>query len=139
MKSFVILFVFILIHNVVSSQDNSSYTEKKNEFNIGFFNAFELSNISDLGIGYKRVINNGALRTGASLGASSSHDEFNLYDRDNTYFSIKPRIGYEFHENLNRFQLLYGLDLVGLFGYSKSEETMDDPIYNSTHTGKYYG
>jgi len=139
MKSFVILFVFALINNVVSSQVNSSYTEKKNEFNIGFFNAFELGNISDLGIGYKRVINDGALRTGASFDVSSSHDELNLYDRDHTYFSIKPRIGYEFHNNLNRFQLLYGLDLVGLYGSSKSEETYDNPINNNTHTLKSYG
>ena len=139
MKSFVILFVFIILHNLVSSQDNSSYTEKKNEFNIGFFNAFELSNIQDLGIGYKRVIKNGALRTGASFDVSSSHDELNLYDRDNTYFSIKPRIGYEFHNNLNRFQLLYGLDLVGLYGHSKTEETHDNPINNNTHTLESFG
>jgi hypothetical protein len=139
MKNFVILLVFILIHNFVSSQENSPYSEKKNELNIGFFNAFELSNIQDLGIGYKRVIKNGALRTGASFDISSSHNEFNLYDADNSHFSIDPRIGYEFHNNLNRFQLLYGLDLVGLYGYSKMEETSDNPIYNNSRILKSYG
>lgn len=67
MKQFLIIiaaFAFIL---PVHSQDSESYTDKKNEINIGFFNAFELNNFSDLGIGYKRMARNGAWRIGTGL------------------------------------------------------------------------
>ena len=112
------------------SQGSESYTDKKNEVNIGFFNAFELNNLSDLGIGYKRMTKNGAWRFGTGIGFSTSNsDNDNGTTQTSHYYNITPRIGYEWHQNFNRLQLQYGTDLVTDFYKSTSEDTNESIDY----------
>lgn len=120
-------FAFIL---PVHSQGSESFTDKKNELNIGFFNAFELNNFSDLGIGYKRMAKNGAWRFGTGLSFSTSNsDNDNGAVQTHSYYSISPRIGYEWHQNFNRLQLQYGTDLVTDFFKSTLEDTNESIDY----------
>ena len=83
----IVAFAFIL---PVYSQGSESYTDKKNELNIGFFNAFELNNFSDLGIGYKRMAKNGAWRFGTGFGFSNSNsDNDNGGLQTHNYYNIE--------------------------------------------------
>lgn len=112
------------------AQGPESYTDSKNEINIGFFNAFELNNFSDLGIGYKRMAKNGAWRLGTGFGFSASNsDNDNGAVQTHTYYDISPRIGYEWHQNFNRLQLQYGTDLVTDFFKSTLEDTNEGTDY----------
>jgi hypothetical protein len=121
------VFGFIL---PVHSQGAESFTDKKNELNIGFFNAFELNNFSDLGIGYKRMAKNGAWRFGTGLGLSTSNSENdNGAIQTNDYYNISPRVGYEWHQNFKRLQLQYGTDLVTDFFKSTLEDTNESIDY----------
>jgi len=54
MKQLLIIIAVIACMLPVYSQGYESYTDKKNELNIGFSNAFELNNFSDLGIGVSK-------------------------------------------------------------------------------------
>ncbi len=120
-------FAFIL---PVHSQGAESFTDKKNELNFGFFNAFELNNFSDLGIGYKRMAKNGAWRFGTGFGFSTSNsDNDNGAIQTHYYYSISPRIGYEWHQNFKRLQLQYGTDLVTDFFKSTLEDTNESIDY----------
>jgi len=130
MKQLLIIVAALAFMLPVHSQGSESFTDKKNELNIGYFNAFELSNFSDLGIGYKRMAKNGAWRFGTGLGfATSNSDNDDGATETNDYFSISPRIGYEWHQNFNRLQLQYGTDLVTDFFKSTSENTNESNDY----------
>jgi hypothetical protein len=92
--------------------------ETKNEINIGTFNAFYLSSYNDLGIGFKRHNKSGAFRIGLNFSINNSNSldsKSNLNSGilfyNNTDLLFSPRIGYEFHEDYNKMQLFYGLDL----------------------------
>ena len=118
-------------------KDPVDYSEKRNEINIGFFNAFELNTINELGIGYKYSTEKGALRlaTGFSLGTQESEGE--QYQHNYSDFGISPRVGYEFHQNFNRLRLYYGVDFVTSFYKSVSEHTYVDPATPSTEIRTY--
>lgn len=114
----------------VHSQGSESYTDKKNELNIGFFNAFELNNFSDLGIGYKRMVKNGAWRVGTGFGFSNSNsDNDNGGLQTHNYYNFSPRIGYEWYQNFDRLQLQYGTDLVTDFFKTTLEDENESTDY----------
>lgn len=114
------------------TQNPEFFTDKKNEINIGFFNAFELSNVSDFGIGYKRMTKNGAWRFGTSFGLSATKSEGeNSSSNTYNYYNIAPRLGYEWHQNYNRIQVQYGADVMAKFFNRTMEEVGDNPDYNS--------
>lgn len=124
MKQLLILFTSLAFVLPAHSQGPESFTDKKNEINIGFFNAFELNNFSDLGIGYKRMSKTGAWRFGTGLSFSASDsDNDNGGIQTSDYFLVAPRIGYEWHQNFNRLQLQYGTDLATHFYRSSLEDT----------------
>lgn len=141
MKHLLILVAALACAVPVHSQNSESYSDKKNELNIGFFNAFELNNLSDLGIGYKRMAKNGAWRfgTGFAFSFSDSDDDDNSMHTHNN-FSVSPRVGYEWHQNFNRIQLQYGTDLVTEFFKSTMEDTnqsIDYYWYQERRSTKY--
>jgi hypothetical protein len=130
MKHILIIVAALACVLPVYSQSSESYSDKNNELNIGFFNAFELNNFSDLGIGYKRLAKHGAWRfgTGFAFSLSDSDDEIGAM-QTHTYYSISPRAGYEWHQNFNRIQLQYGTDLVINFYKSVLEDTNESIDY----------
>jgi hypothetical protein len=130
MKHFFLAIFAFAILLPVHTQDPEPFTDKKNEINIGFFNAFELSNVSDFGVGYKRMNKNGAWRFGTGIGLSASNSDSD-YSGLHTikYYNVSPRIGYEWHQNFNRLQLQYGTDVVAKFFNRTIEEMRDDPDY----------
>lgn len=136
MKQLLIIIAAFAFMLPLHSQGSESYTDKKNEINIGFFNAFELNNYSDFGIGYKRMVKNGAWRTGTGIHFyredGNRHD--NVYDDETTAirsYTISPRIGYEFHQHFNRLQLQYGIDFVTSFHKRTVENLTENEDYNT--------
>jgi hypothetical protein len=129
MKYTIVLLVALAMALPCQGQDLPDYTSKKNEFNIGYFNLFNLSGPQELGIGYKHMGHKGAFRaaTGFYLSLSNSSDE----ETENIQngFDISPRIGYEFHQWFGRARVHYGADVVTSFYINKSKTTNDDPDY----------
>ena len=133
------ILVFIALCGIAipsQSQDVPEFSDKRNEINLGYFNAFELNGINESGVGYKRIISNGAFRTGAGF-------NFSQYDHENeteqwkySGLEFSPRIGYEFHQSFNRLRLHYGTDVVSSFINSTSEYIAEDPISNRTDKSK---
>lgn len=105
------------------SQEPQPFSSKANEFNIGFFNAFALNQIDELGIGYKRRFKSGAIRTGTGFNfwKSQYDDDINQYDRKS--MEISPKLGYEFDRYFNRIRLQYGADFVASFSKLRGELT----------------
>ena len=119
MKQLLIAVLGLLILLPIHSQEDVNYYEKKNVINIGNFNAFELNKMPDFGIGYKRIISKGAVRS--SVGWNTEYIENSIYGGGYTQSNdgnITFRVGYEHHENYNRLQLYYGGDLA--YNYSES-------------------
>lgn len=128
--------IFILIVSLATvlpciSQDLTDYSNKKNELNIGYFNAFELNAIGDLGIGYKYIGNKGAFRTGIGMDFGKYESDRESYQTNSTGYEISPRIGYEFHQWYNRIRLHYGADVVSSFSKSSYETIYEDPANDS--------
>lgn len=65
MKQLISLLVLCTFLLPAQSQNQVPYSNKKNEINIGYFNAFNLSSIPEIGVGYKRYFKTGALRFSA--------------------------------------------------------------------------
>ena len=120
------------------SQDQSGFSENKHEINLGYFNAFELNGMNELGIGYKRLKNNGALRTNIGFNFLKYENDDETEQYDNSRFEISPRVGYEFHQYYNRFRLHYGADVVSSIINSKSEFISDIPNSNRTDKSRGY-
>ena len=119
-------------------QQTEIFSQKRNEVNIGSFNAFELNANPNLGIGYKRTVKNGAWRIGTGLSYYTNSYEYQTSTNKYKGYSISPRIGYEFHQNYNRLQLLYGVDLSTSFSDSQEERIYEnDENYNFEQTSGY--
>jgi hypothetical protein len=130
MKNLIMVIAALAFMLPAHSQGSESYSDKKNELNIGFFNAFELNNFSDLGIGYKRMAKHGAWRFGTGIGfARTNSDNDNGTTHTHNYFNISPRIGHEWHQNFNRLQLQYGTDLVADFSKLFTEDENESNDY----------
>jgi Outer membrane protein beta-barrel domain len=137
MKYIFVLLVALAMALPCHGQDLPDYTAKKNEFNLGYFDLFNLMGTNSLGIGYKRVGSMGAFRVGTGFGISSLSDYGDTREYITNKFSINPRVGYEFHLWLKRFRVHYGAELAA--GYSKYETVTDQPennyyLSNSTTT-----
>ena len=107
---------FIMAHG----QQTEPYSDKRNEVNLGFFNAFNLSESPNLGIGYKRAVEKGAWRFGTGFRFWDNLNEYESSTRNTSSWAVSPRAGYEFHQNFNRLQLHYGVDLSTSFSSVKS-------------------
>ena len=132
MKNILAIIALLGIAIPCLSQNPIDYSERKNEINIGYFNAFELNGINELGVGYKRIISNGAFRTGIGFNFSQYDHENETEQWKNSGFEFSPRIGYEFHQYFNRLRLHYGTDVVSSFINSTSEYIAENPISNRT-------
>jgi hypothetical protein len=110
------------------SQNTEYYSAKKNELNLGYFNAFELNGRGDLGIGYKRIGDKGAFRTALGMNFGNYETEHNTYQIKSQGYEITPRIGYEFHQWYNRIRLNYGGDIFTAISKSTSEDVYDDRL-----------
>ena len=98
-----------------TTQPEQTSTEKKNQLCIGYFNVFSLSSINDFGIVYKHNIKNGALRIGTAFYFNNEESTYVYNDNKitNKTLRIRPRVGYEFHRDFNKLQLLYSIDIIG--------------------------
>ena len=112
MKNTIILIALLVMLTPCMGQDLPDYSKNRNELNLGYFNAFELNGLGDLGIGYKRLTDKGEFRTGVGMNFSKSKREYQSYQDNSTWNDISPRIGYEFHQWYNRIRLHYGVDAV---------------------------
>ena len=120
-KTLLVISILFLSINL-NAQTNQEEKTKKNQINIGYFNAFSLTSINDFGIGYKRTIKNGELR----FAYSGYYNNQETIDADNTYvsttntFRLKSRLGYQFHQDYNKLQLFYGIDFTGQLENAKT-------------------
>ncbi len=120
------------------SQDIPAYSENKNELNLGYFNAFELNGIGELGIGYKHSNEKGAFRIGIGTDLRMYKSERETYQTKNSGYTFSPRIGYEFHQWYNRIRLHYGADVISTFSNYSYESIYDDPTNNRSSETKGY-
>jgi hypothetical protein len=93
-----------------------SYSDKKHELNLGYFNLFRFDDPTNIGIGYKFNFNEKAIRISSDF--AFKNNDINLLEYE--YFKYNIRMGFEFEENINKFQYFYGSDL--LFGHTKHME-----------------
>lgn len=134
---FVISILFLSIN--LNAQTNQEEKTKKNQINIGYFNAFSLTSVNDFGIGYKRTIKNGELRFSTSFYYNSSKIEY----PDDSYFyttttnRVRSRLGYQLHQDYNKLQLFYGLDFIGLIENVNSER-VDVDLPQNDYTSKQF-
>jgi len=141
MKKIATILVSIIISLNITAQGVTNIDDsKKKQINIGYFNAFKLSSINDFGIGYKHTFKNSALRFGSTFYYNSQEQGYdnNNYSYISKSLRVRPRIGYEFHQNYNKLQLLYGFDLTGIIeDYNRTRENGQDDDY--LHESNTYG
>ncbi|PLW99705.1 MAG: hypothetical protein C0594_16745 [Marinilabiliales bacterium] len=121
MKKLIVLFVLSSMLSPAYCQDETAFSEKKNEINIGYFNAFDLANNNELGIGYKRTMKNGAIRFGTEFNINNSSNDHDGYKTVNNRLKLAPYLGYEFHKNYNRFQVFYGANVFASYDYTQAK------------------
>ncbi len=136
MKTTGLVLLSLMISLSAHCQDTKDYSVKRNEINLGYFNAFNLSSIGELGVGYKRISEKGAFRIGLGTDIWSSKTEYEDYETKISGYKLSPRMGYEFHQWYNRIRLNYGIDVVGSFGSSNYENLYNDPAENYTRNSK---
>ena len=123
-----------------NSKESVDYSLKNNELNIGYFSAFELSAINELGIGYKVSWMSGALRLGTGFNLNTAFRDGEDYQFDEKAFGFSPRIGYEFHQQFKRLRLYYGADVLTSFYKAVYEESFPviDPYETETYLNVMY-
>lgn len=132
MKQLFIVISSLLFSLPTYSQNTEKFSDKRNELNLGYFNAFELNGRGDLGIGYKRIGEKGAFRTALGMNFGKSESEYETYQSYSTGYEFSPRIGYEFHQWYNRIRLNYGGDVTATISKSTNEDVYEDPTNNRT-------
>ena len=129
MKKIVALSAILCLISVSLKAQESDYVKvKPNELSFGFYNVFQLNNSNNIGLLYKRTIKNGAIRVGSSFFTSTNKTEndMNDYMSENFHYSLSPSIGYEFHSNIKKWQVFYGVDLTYSYSYRKTETNYSD-------------
>ena len=129
MKKIVALSAILCLISVSLKAQESDYVKvKPNELSFGFYNVFQLNNSNNIGLLYKRTIKNGAIRIGSSFYTSKNktEDEKNDFMSENLHYSLSPSIGYEFHSNIKRWQVFYGVDLTFSYSYRNTETKYSD-------------
>lgn len=130
---FVLVALFAIVVPCVS-QDLPDYSKKRNELNLGYFNAFQLNAMGELGVGYKLLGDKGALRTGLGMDFGKNESEHQSYKSYSSAYELSPRIGYEFHQWYNRIRLHYGGDAITSFSQSSYEDKYEDPVNDRVST-----
>ena len=137
-----ILLIFASI-NIFAQKTQELSEPNKHQLNIGYFNAFNLTSINNLGIGYKYTFKDkGALRVATSFNYSDDKREYDNRLQNNSSIGVNPRVGYEFHMNFRKIIVFYGVDIVGSYIESKESIEYYDPDlykYNSESTITYKG
>lgn len=123
------------------SQDQLDYSEKANEINIGYFNALDLTGMDEMGIGYKRLTNKGAIRISSGFNFWKDKSENDGSHWNSGGYEFSPKLGYEFHQWFNRFRVHYGADLKTQFIRFSSEDITEDPVDSRSNTSRtfFYG
>ena len=118
----------VLISMIVPSlaQELPDYSIKKNELNLGYFNAFELNGLGELGIGYKRLGEKGAFRTGIGMDFGKNVTDYATSNSTISRYTFSPRLGYEFHQWYKRIRVHYGGDAVTSFSKNTSADIPED-------------
>jgi len=128
MKKIGLVLLSLAIALSAIGQDSKDFSGKRNEINLGYFNAFDLSSIGELGVGYKRMGEKGAIRIGLESNIYSSKTEYEDHQSKVSGYQLSPRLGYEFHQWYGRFRLHYGADVRSSFSKGNSETIYEDPI-----------
>jgi len=127
-KILLITVVFLSSINIYAQEQETVNTSFKNQFNIGYFNAFNLSGINEFGIGYKRIINKkGALRLATSFAISKNETNYTDRVRIENKTTITPRMGYEFRMNFEKWMVFYGVDIVASYSNNTNDYRLTDP------------
>jgi len=162
-KTILISIITVMLFNLnLIAQEKINYLEKKNEFNIqvdnifsktqiylrdyqyyengSYINAITLTNQPAIGIGYKHHFTKGAIRAKISAGTFGSVYQDQIYGQDDyedesAFVSHYENIslGYEWHSNLGRTQIFYGLDAHLSLSFSKSSFKDDDYYYKTDY------
>lgn len=127
-KIFLITVILVSSININAQGQETINHSLKNQFNIGYFNAFNLSGINEFGVGYKRIINEkGAFRLATSFAMSKNEYNYTDHIRIENKTTITPRIGYEFRMNFEKWMVFYGIDIVASYSNNINEYTRTDP------------
>ncbi len=132
MKQLLTIISALLFVLPIYSQNTEKFSTKRNELNLGYFNAFELNGRGDLGIGYKRIGEKGAFRTAVGMNFGKYEREYDSYQNNSKSYEFSPRIGYEFHQWYNRIRLNYGGDIFTTISKSTHEDVYEDVSNNRT-------
>ena len=112
--------VSIVIDDIFAKNrsDNPIYYNKM-EYG-GYIETNSVSN-SKVGIGYKFLFNKSAIRSKvAGYIGNDNYSNGNTQKNDTKKFTLSANIGYEFHKNIEKTQLFFGVDFV--FDYAKLNE-----------------
>ncbi|NPD47151.1 MULTISPECIES: hypothetical protein [unclassified Lentimicrobium] len=136
-KTILLSLIALMFFNLNISAQETNYFQKKNEFNVQIDDIFAKNNLftdlylydmsseyyfpqisygPTLGLGYKHHFTKGAIRIKVNIATRAQkyqiQDGSDDYKDDSKFASHKERIsaGYEWHSNLGRTQIFYGLD-----------------------------
>lgn len=115
------------------AQDNPAYTSKANELSISYNRYFGSGGNPPLSLGYKRIIEKGALRIGSGLYFDSDSYDADLNESKGAGYIFSPYIGYEFHQWFGRFKLQYGSDIRYSFWRNDRDYNNGNPNNPQTH------
>ena len=120
LKILPVIMLFIFAGEMVLAQDSTLFNIKKQELNIGYFDAFQLNAVPSFGIGYKNRTAGGAFRIRVNFSAKTRTDEVDsVSTTKNSSLYIRPQIGYEIQKSFGRLLLYYGVDVS--ISYNKFE------------------
>ncbi len=115
MKKILFVVLGIFIFQLINAQDTISYTTKKHEINIGYFNMFNLNAYyNTVGIGFKCSGKKVALRIGTGFNYYNSNYKSTSNTNNRKDLLITPMIGIEFKQSYKRINVFYGSDVRGI-------------------------
>lgn len=156
-KNQLLLLVALVLFGITSlkAQEEVNYLEKKNEINVQVDNIFSGSDLNSLfyyndegftsyvnfqsnkptvGIGYKHHSSKGAFRVKINFGTYAQNFAKEEDDDDVNTFALHQEnfsAGYEFHSNLGKTQIFYGID--GTLGFQLAISTYTNNSYGVSH------
>ena len=97
------------------------------------------SNTPKIGLGYKYHFSKSAIRTKISVGHrnNTTDDKQDQIKFNASSFNVKSLIGYEFHKDISKTQIFYGVDLFIDYYIVKNETTNSAGFTINTLSSKY--
>ncbi len=162
-KKYLLLSVLFLSSIFLNAQEDQSSNLKSNhELSIIVDNVFAKNNLNgiwytdeygdliryypfddlvtpEMGLGYKFHLQGSEIRVklaGMYKDGTNKNDDSD-YKNENTYFSSTIALGYVLHQNMNKTQFFYGLDICMKLSELKSKNTNESYFYDYDYQSTY--